>query len=329
MAFFIFILVVFGALASCEISFLPRAFATCTDGVTPAVTGVRLPGAPFGNVTRTSTPKVIFAATNAGFIHTLYLSGEATNGYTLTSIARNDGCKSNPTWLSFDSARDQLWCLDEGTATALGTLNTFNIDRNNSLHRFQRVPNLGVAPVHQTFFNNGSGLAVAMYGGGVRFLQVANNGLVTGSQSQNFTTGVPRGPPQDISRLHGFALDPSGQYLIALDFGADLIRIFYVNGTSVSVNSAVPLLPISGPRHAVFWSPGRSTDVFLHVLGELSNKITTLKVTYGNNTMGLTHIGETLNYGGLAPSTTPKAAEILVSVGIASCLHTRTNNFVA
>jgi 6-phosphogluconolactonase (cycloisomerase 2 family) len=223
--------------------------------------------------------------------------------------------------------RRRLWCLDEGNVAGLGSINTFSIDKNGTLQRFQRKEGIGIAPVHSVFFNDGKALAVAMYGGGVGFFHRMENGTVCGVSFWNFTLANPKAAPQDKSRPHGFAVDPSGSFLVSPDLGADLVRTFNIdkNKTSVSLGPAVSVAEGTGPRHATFWSPAWKAgehwdgkgDVFLYVIGELSSTITTFKVGYlKNGTLDLRKLGETKNFGGRDPNrtTTPKASEIMVSV---------------
>ena len=310
---------------------LPGTFATCTNLTASISVGTVTSTAPCSASSALDPPapatKTIYAASYDGFLHILKLSGTLDTGYKLEAVGRNDGCKTNPTWLTLEPQKRHLWCLEEGNVAGLGTINTFSIGKNGSMQRFQRKSSVGIAPVQNVFFDDGKGLAVALYGGGVNFFRKMENGTILEGALKNFTLDKPKAAPQDKSRPHGFAVDPSGGYLVSPDLGADLVRTFRIerNQSAISVGPAASVTEGTGPRHATFWSPtwkvgdhwDGKADVFLYVLGELSSTITTFKVGYPQNgTLVLVKLGETKNFGGAVPSQSvaPKAAEIMVSV---------------
>jgi len=74
----------------------------------------------------------LFVASYAGNITTLSLT-EHNGTYTLATVAENNGCAPNPSWLTQDPSRRTLYCLDEGLDVLNGTLSSFTIARNGSL----------------------------------------------------------------------------------------------------------------------------------------------------------------------------------------------------
>lgn len=95
---------------------------------------------------------------------------------------------------------------------------------------------------------------------------------------------------QDAPHPHQVILDPTGQFIIVPDLGADLIRIHKIDkstGRLTECPSAKPP-PGSGPRHGAFWSPtGYKSRVHraaqgstLFVANELSNVISGWSVSY-------------------------------------------------
>lgn len=68
----------------------------------------------------------LFVADYSGNITTLTLS--ETNGtYALKETSRSQGCAANPSWLTLDAGRGELYCLNEGLNTVNGSLASFLI----------------------------------------------------------------------------------------------------------------------------------------------------------------------------------------------------------
>ena len=100
---------------------------------------------------------------------------------------------------------------------------------------------------------------------------------------QNYTLSAPGTNPerQDAAHLHDAVVDPTGQFILVPDLGADLIRIFRVDSgvTGAASVGAIKAVAGSGPRHIAFATAGKST--FLYSTNELSNTITGYSVNYG------------------------------------------------
>lgn len=129
--------------------------------------------------------------------------------------------------------------------------------------------------------------------------------------------GGPKGG-QDVPRGHGLVLDPTGKHLVVTDHGADKIRVFGINAdNSLVKETEMDAAPGSAPRHAAFYS--RRQAVYLFILAENANTITTYKVTY-NKTQGLMELAPpsaiTDTSGGTATTellSKAKAGEIKIS----------------
>lgn len=143
------------------------------------------------------------------------------------------------------------------------------------------------------------------------------------------TTG-PIPSRQNGSFSHHVILDPSRQFILVPDLGADLIRVFSFHPDTVApLTELEPLKtdPGAGPRHGVFWqAPGRKKDkgLFLLFNGELSQKVYSYRVTY--NDVGLTwvKVGEVTALGELGESLDANQAptsEIAVSVSLVCFLY--------
>jgi 6-phosphogluconolactonase (cycloisomerase 2 family) len=95
---------------------------------------------------------------------------------------------------------------------------------------------------------------------------------------------------QEAPHPHHAIVDPTGDFLIVPDLGADLIRIHKIDKTSGQLTECTPAKPVpgTGPRHGVFWAPaGASSRIrraaegtTLFVGNELANTVSAWGVSY-------------------------------------------------
>ncbi|KAL6706618.1 hypothetical protein ACN47E_005374 [Coniothyrium glycines] len=224
----------------------------------------------------------------SGTINYLTFSG---NSLTLTKSTSTGN--TLPSWITYDSAGKALYIPDEffygGSG---GSLVSFAIGNNGTL-----TPS-GRAPTPQ------GAVATTLYGGSDGKSYIANAHYQT-SQLTTFKLPLSGAQPlqtikytmngkgpipsrQDVPHPHHVFVDPTGDYLLTPDLGADLIRINKINkstGQLTECPSAKPV-PGTGPRHGVFWSPSssrarRQTDsTTLFVANELSNSVSRWAVSY-------------------------------------------------
>ena len=117
---------------------------------------------------------------------------------------------------------------------------------------------------------------------------LADNGSFSFLQSEFFTLAQPGPDPsrQDAPHPHETILDPTGQYILIPDLGADLVRVFGFDPTTDRLTALTPLkvVPGSGPRHGAFWTPngvsGANSTTFLYIVTELGQTVTSYAVTY-------------------------------------------------
>lgn len=108
---------------------------------------------------------------------------------------------------------------------------------------------------------------------------------LTGSealQTIKYTMNGPGKVPsrQDAPHPHHVFTDPTGDFLIVPDLGADLIRINRIDRSTGKLTECGTGKPTqgTGPRHGVFWRSGLNTTLF--IANELSNSVSGWKVTY-------------------------------------------------
>lgn len=119
-------------------------------------------------------------------------------------------------------------------------------------------------------------------------------------QNETYALAHPPGPDparQEAPHPHDAIVDPTGQYLLVPDLGADLIRVFKLDHRARAARTLTPLPPVvaspgSGPRHGAFvrvpatataTAPdvdGSRSRTFFYLVSELANTITGYEVTY-------------------------------------------------
>lgn len=136
-------------------------------------------------------------------------------------------------------------------------------------------------------------------------------------QTETFTLDQPGPNPirQNAPHPHEVHIDPTGQYLLAPDLGADLVRIYALDSETLERTAVAPLVsaPGTGPRHGVFLVTEKKTFYFL--VTELGNTITTYDVEYNQNTsLSFHEVFTTTSHGGAEVPAGATAAEITLSV---------------
>jgi 6-phosphogluconolactonase (cycloisomerase 2 family) len=126
----------------------------------------------------------------------------------------------------------------------------------------------------------------------------------------------PNPSRQDAPHPHGVFVDPTGQYLLAPDLGADLIRIFSINQSTGQLTTCNPVSTPSGdgPRHGVFWAPNNSstTGLMFYVVNELGNSVSAWTVSYPSGScLSLNHTQTLSAYAaGITAPSASKSAEV-------------------
>ena len=133
---------------------------------------------------------------------------------------------------------------------------------------------------------------------------------------------------QDAPHPHEAVLDPTQQYVLINDLGADLVRVYAVD-PKTNLLTAKPSLKAkagSGPRHAAFTLDPVAGHYVFYLVAEIASTVTAYRVMYADGVGGMTfeEIGvySTLAPGEAIPATTTGestgvAAEVAVSVSIA------------
>ncbi|KAI0399168.1 Lactonase, 7-bladed beta-propeller-domain-containing protein [Xylaria palmicola] len=145
----------------------------------------------------------------------------------------------------------------------------------------------------------------AAYGSGaIDVLDTTKPAAITLIKSVNITTGT-LGEGQAGHHPHQAILDPTGEFMVVPDLGADQLLVLDIKDEKYEFTNTVTLDAGSGPRHGGFIKAGDKT--FFFVATELSNMVAHYEVAYGNKDTGLefNYINTQSTYG---PNAAPKNA---------------------
>ena len=272
-----------------------------------------------------ATATNLFITDYSGDITSVSLT-EPGGNYTISKTFTNTQCAPNPSWLTVDVDRGLLFCLNEGLTSKNGSLSSFLINSDGSLTHVRNATTIN-GPVSGVIYGEAAGqrgLVLAHYVG-----SAVSSWLLDGeghfAHNQDFVYTLPHPGPdaarQDAPHEHEAILDPTGQYILVPDLGADLVRVFSWDRETLKLQPLDPLQAASGsgPRHAAFWNPYsvacEGCTTYFYLVAELASTVTSYAVTYLPNGGGLSFekVYESTTFGllKLPPANAP--AEIHVT----------------
>ncbi|KAJ5964161.1 uncharacterized protein N7479_004037 [Penicillium vulpinum] len=269
----------------------------------------------------------LYATHYDGNIYTLSYDG--ANSLSISSSLKT--CGDGPSWLTFDSPTRTLYCSDHsGNASMNGLLSSYSVSRDGSLKELANTVDVGAA-VHSTIYGGKDAhkkyLAIAHYGGST--LSTFTLPLSPDEKAlQIFRYRMSQPgikPEQDASHPHQVILDPTGDFILVPDLGADKVRVYTINQHSGRLN-ACPSLNYtagSGPRHGLFWksSPSdvaRAPVTMLYTVSELSGRFNAFAVSYlSSGCLGFRETQSFVPYpGGKLPAKATPAALLMAGNSI-------------
>lgn len=267
----------------------------------------------------------LYVASYAGNITSLSLLQEANGTYSLTQTTTFNTSTHTPSWLTLNKQNNVLYMIDEAVNATNGTIVSYKTSYTGGLSEITRLEDIG-GGVDAAFFSSGSALAVPHYtGSALVTYNITSTGLLQQLQLFTYELSGPGIVPsrQDAPHPHQVVLDPTGQYLLINDLGADLVRIYSIgSGNLITAKSPLQAKAGSGPRHGAFSLDPISGSYIYYLAAEIASTVTAYKVTYLANAGGLSFevigVYSTLSPGQAIPPTTTGestgvAAEIAVS----------------
>ncbi|KZF19265.1 putative isomerase YbhE [Xylona heveae TC161] len=269
--------------------------------------------------------KNLFVSSYAGSITSLSLTESYDGYYDLRAVSSTNASSPNPSWLTLSPQHRTLYCMDEGLEVPNGSLTSYKVHDDGSLVKLDRKATIS-GPVSGVIYNGvkgSSAMAIAHYTGhGLSVWDLSRQGQVEEIQNFTFTLPHPGANPvrQDSSHPHEAILDPTGQYVLSPDLGADLVRVFKIDPKTTLLKESEPLKlnPGYGPRHGLFWfprgKPQKQVPIYFYLVSELTSHIDGFKVTYpAAGGISFEKIFETTSYGGPEKPDGALAAEIQLS----------------
>ncbi|KAG7120218.1 6-phosphogluconolactonase like protein [Verticillium longisporum] len=230
---------------------------------------------------------ILYASSYSGTVTALNLTLTSDGNATLRLVSESKACAPSPSWLTLDANDSVLYCTNE--------------------------------VLYSTATKAERGLAVAQYiGSSLTTINATTLSALTLLNTTTFTLPSPGPVPsrQEAPHPHQVAIDPTCRFLLVPDLGADLVRVYLIDPSTLALHSIEPLVtaPRSGPRHVVFFeSPTGVT--YLYLVSELANTITSYAVWYsGNDEIRFDRVFQCPTHG--AGNTVPEgaaAAEIAIS----------------
>lgn len=245
----------------------------------------------------TASATNLFVSSYSGDVTTFSLA-ESEGTYSLNATSSNPNCGPSPAWLTLDAPRGTIYCLNEGLTTPNGSMSTFTINRDGSLKHVQNSTTIS-GPVSGVIYGDAAGdrnIALAHYtGSSLTTYSLSSGGRFEEDESFTFTLSESGPVPdrQDAPHPHEAVLDPTGQYILVPDLGADLIRVYAIDPETNSLSAKSPLgAPAgSGPRHVAFHLPydtvSEDATTYLYLATELGSEIISYAVSYLPNNGGL------------------------------------------
>jgi len=213
---------------------------------------------------------------------------------SLKVVGNTTGCGVTPTWLHLVEETSTVYCIDEswqgsGVITQWGLGPKF--ERTGALTLTGSAPTPGNS-VHGFTYGGPDGrsfIITSEYSPSTITtykLPITANSKPLQMFEWTMSAPGPRPDRQDKPHPHAAFTDPTGDFLIVPDLGADLTRIFKVDKKTGKLTAcpAISSLPGDGPRHGLFRKAGRSLKYYS--LNEVSSSVGVYDVTYPDHSYG-------------------------------------------
>ncbi|KAK6344319.1 hypothetical protein TWF696_007959 [Orbilia brochopaga] len=224
-----------------------------------------------------------------------------------------------PSWQSVHPVeRDILYSVDEANP---GGLVSFHLDRGSGTLRKLSRSN-GINGTVSIAIQNNLVVVAAYLGQSVQAFETNDQGDISNPRDTfTYSLNQPGTDPerQEAPHPHQALIDPSGRFIVVPDLGADLLRLYAINGTRISELPAVPIPPGSGPRHGHFLELDLpiARQTMFYLVTELRNSVIVYTVDYPKTgSMTFSRVQEIDTLPGIDTrnaTVPPNAGEIVIS----------------
>jgi 6-phosphogluconolactonase len=186
------------------------------------------------------------------------LLGTADTTSGALTVQKSSAAIADPSWLA--PGPHALYAISEANGT-VSAVDPETLAVRNS------VPT-GSGPAHVAVHPSGAYLFTSLYDGGATVTHpIAADGTVKTKSDTRKQTASGK-----TSNAHEVVVDPTGQYLLAMDLGRDAIFTYVLNsGTGkLSLTRTVAFPAGTGPRHLIFHPGGK----YAYLAGETGNTVT-------------------------------------------------------
>ncbi|WP_223549031.1 lactonase family protein [Pseudomonas sp. A-B-19] len=181
----------------------------------------------------------------------------------------------NPSWLTLSKDQRHLFVVNEngpGQTDPVGRVSSYAINpKSHALSLISQVQSLGNEPTHSSLSVDGSHLFVSNYsvaedpGGTLAVMPVTADGKLKPVVQMSSHPASRVNPERQASaHVHSAIPSPDGQYVFAIDLGADKVFAYRFDpkaNPELPLTPATPafvqLPPGSGPRHLLFSADGK------------------------------------------------------------------------
>lgn len=256
---------------------LTRFSAVALLGVVASVMGLHSTVGHAATLAGNDQSELVYVGTQGSQIRALRFDTSTGKMTEIGPVAQ--GLKS--TWVTAHPRLPVLYAVDDDNAKE-GSVTAYAVDRaTGALTRVNAVATQGNGTTYLSLGKHQMSLLAANYAAGsVSSIAVNSDGSLGPLVSNIKETGSGPNRRQASAHAHCAVVDPSGQYALVPDLGADRVFVYgYDRATHAlspddAANSrAFVAPPGSGPRHIVFGADGQ----FVYLLTELSSEIMVLR----------------------------------------------------
>ena len=216
-----------------------------------------------------------YVGTDGGQVQALRLDACAGTLADLGPVAQ----LAKPRWFVANPTLSIVYVAND-VAGKDGSVIAYRVNRNTgALTKINEVDAGGIGTTHLWLDAPSSTLIAAnFFSGSATSLAVNADGSVGALASTVKETGSGPHKRQTKAHAHGIALDPTGQWALVSDLGADRVFVYGFDRASralapASDEHAYAVAPGSGPHHSAFSPDGR----FVYTLDELTADVQVLR----------------------------------------------------
>ncbi|CZT04512.1 hypothetical protein WAI453_011540 [Rhynchosporium graminicola] len=220
----------------------------------------------------------LFAAHYSGTINSLTFIPSSSGAASLT-LNTSLTIGGQPSWMTWDSASRTIYMPDESGSGRSSLSFAVSAAKDGKLALLGKASGLPLVGVANVVYGSGY-IATAHYSASsisTMKLPLTSSSTVLQTLKYTMNGAGPVPSRQDAPHPHHVFPDPTGDFLLAPDLGADVIRIYKIDKASGKLTACPSYVEPggTGPRHGVFWGK----DV-LYVANELANSVHAFAVTY-------------------------------------------------